>query len=341
MDDSMSRVLIQTYVQSKLKELKRSPERSIRNLVDMALHFSNGRFQKHFFETVQNMLHNQQSAYFPLVQNLMRSVSEERLMSFGMNLGYNSFTAGAKKIRVQEAQHGFDVPWCIGLVARESICQEQLDTYASVIEQGKQLGIYTWSFFADGNAASFLSLAEHQKECAFLLFCSPDDITEEFLEEASLSPHLMPVIHYTEGASAACRMLREKEFLYSVYVPYEENDVSAIINDELLYDIEPLFPAFTFLGSATCPEQLQKRVADYAVQSRENQNHQTVVFDLLYDSRRIDSIISEDCCTAFFDAEGHLCSAPLYRQKSAKSFFTDSLTEIFRTAFPKKTGRTD
>ena len=96
MDDSMSRVLIQTYVQSKLKELKRSPERSIRNLVDMALHFSNGRFQKHFFETVQNMLHNQQSAYFPLVQNLMRSVSEERLMSFGMNLGYNSFTAGVK-----------------------------------------------------------------------------------------------------------------------------------------------------------------------------------------------------------------------------------------------------
>ena len=67
MDSSTSRVLIQTYVQSKWKELKRYPERSIRNLVDMALHFSKGHFQKHFFETAQKMLRKQRRSFQQLM----------------------------------------------------------------------------------------------------------------------------------------------------------------------------------------------------------------------------------------------------------------------------------
>ena len=335
MDSSTSRVLIQTYVQSKWKELKRYPERSIRNLVDMALHFSKGHFQKHFFETAQKMLHNRQSAYFPLIQNLLNSVSEERVISFAMNLGYNSFTEGAKKIRAAEAAYGFNIPWCISLTVPEDMRPEHLEMYSSIIRQGEKLGVYMWNFFAGGNAVPLLPLIERQKDCAFLLFCSPDDITEEFLGGAALSPHLMPVVRYMEGASGACRRLREKGFLYSVYMLYEEKDVPSIVNDELLYDIEALSPAFTFLWSASCPEALQKSVGDYAVRAREMQNHRTVLFDLLFDSRRIDHVISEDCCTAFFDAQGRLFSDPFHGPYAAGTFFNASLAEIFRAAFPK------
>ena len=38
----ISRVLIETVVRKMLREAKDSPERSIRNLVDMALYFSDG-----------------------------------------------------------------------------------------------------------------------------------------------------------------------------------------------------------------------------------------------------------------------------------------------------------
>ena len=52
MENSMSRILIETTVRQTLKGLQDDPKRSIRNVVDMALHFSDGRFQSRFFRTI-------------------------------------------------------------------------------------------------------------------------------------------------------------------------------------------------------------------------------------------------------------------------------------------------
>ena len=64
MENSMSRILIETTVRQTLKGLKEDPKRSIRNLVDMALHFSEGRFQSRFFQTARTMLEHEESAYY-------------------------------------------------------------------------------------------------------------------------------------------------------------------------------------------------------------------------------------------------------------------------------------
>ena len=48
MENSMSRILIETTVRQTLKGLQDDPKRSIRNVVNMALHFSDGRFQSRF-----------------------------------------------------------------------------------------------------------------------------------------------------------------------------------------------------------------------------------------------------------------------------------------------------
>lgn len=48
MENSVSRILIETTVRQTLKGIQEDPERSIRNLVDMALQFSEGRFQNRF-----------------------------------------------------------------------------------------------------------------------------------------------------------------------------------------------------------------------------------------------------------------------------------------------------
>lgn len=50
MEKSTSRIIIETIVKKALRDIKDSPERSIRNLVDMALHFSDGRFQRNFLK---------------------------------------------------------------------------------------------------------------------------------------------------------------------------------------------------------------------------------------------------------------------------------------------------
>ena len=62
-----SRIIIKTFVRTALKDADESPERCTRNLVDMALHFSNGRFQQEFFEMARTMLNNDNSPYYPLI----------------------------------------------------------------------------------------------------------------------------------------------------------------------------------------------------------------------------------------------------------------------------------
>ena len=64
-----SRIIIKTFVRTALKDADESPERCTRNLVDMALHFSKGRFQQEFFEMARTMLNNDNSPYYPLIED--------------------------------------------------------------------------------------------------------------------------------------------------------------------------------------------------------------------------------------------------------------------------------
>ena len=102
MKNTMSRILIESTVKRTIKSIRNDPKRSIRNIIDMALQFSDGRFQQQFFTTAQTLLKNENSAYYSLVSDTVLNVYENRLLTFGMNLGYNSCTFGARKIRENE-----------------------------------------------------------------------------------------------------------------------------------------------------------------------------------------------------------------------------------------------
>ena len=69
MENSMSSLLVGTVVKKALRSIKEAPERCVRNLVDMALQFSAGRFQKRFFTAAQTMLQNENSGYYNLIRH--------------------------------------------------------------------------------------------------------------------------------------------------------------------------------------------------------------------------------------------------------------------------------
>ena len=108
MEESVSRVLIETVVRRALREAGDSPERVSRNMIDMALTFAEGSFQRSFFQTAQRLLCDEHSAYYGLVRDIIAHVDAERLITFGMNVGYNSCTRGARIIRENEAAMRFD-----------------------------------------------------------------------------------------------------------------------------------------------------------------------------------------------------------------------------------------
>lgn len=331
MTNGMTRSLIEQLVRGKLKELKESPERTTRNLVDMALHFSNGRFQKRFFEIAQEMLYNEHSPYYQLIYQLVSIVDTERLLSFGMNVGYNSFSYGAKIIRKQEAENGYNIPWCITLELNEQTILQHPEHYHKLLNEGKSLGIYTWNIFSHGQLLNFLPLMEMNSDCAFLLFCKAEELNDDLLDSLINIHNFMFVIEYDEAKTDIYTVLKNRNFLFSSFLFYRTEDCDSICSNELLYCINTTNSAFAFfLPEESCDNNVLLKVCKYTQDTLKNPICKTLPFDFIGDNKRIDSIISDDACCAWFWADGTLSAlSSLNHQKQ-------SLSDILRTAFPKE-----
>ncbi len=340
MADSMSRILIETIVRRTLKDLKDSPERSVRNLVDMALSSSEGRFQRSFFTVAETMLKNEKSAYYDVIKDVVANVETERILQFGMNLGYNSCTEGAEKIRKKEAACGFNIPWTISLNIDMERVTDNPESYDTVLTQGKKLGVYTWMLYAHGLLQEVLPLMRRHTDCAFVLFCEPSDLTPAFLDCMSDVKHLMLAVRYDENAGDVYSQLRKRQFFYSVFHVYEEKDAESIIGGDLFYSTEQLHPVFTaVIPDAACSRETRDRVYSAITGFHTEQDFQTLPLDMIQDVRYIDSVISGDACLVGFDADGRLCSQK--RREKALNVFDQQLESILRQTFPKDSGASD
>ena len=136
-----SRIIIKTFVKTALKDADEAPERCTRNLVDMALHFSKGRFQISFFEMARTMLNNENSPYYPLIEDALKHMDKDKLIEFGLNLGYNGCTMGAHIVRKIKRTENINVPWLLFLNI-DSAHENLTESYQPIFDQGKELGTY-------------------------------------------------------------------------------------------------------------------------------------------------------------------------------------------------------
>lgn len=337
MNHSANQSIIEATVNSAIKRIENDPERSIRNLVDMGLMFCNGKFQQRFLAEAQRMLENENSSYYRIIPDLISNVDSKRITTFGINLGYQSCTKGARIIRKIEAEHNCNVPWCINLELKNETYHEKKEEYFSLIEQGQSLGIYTWFVNPHSNMLSTLELAEHFSDCAFVITCEPEDITELLLDEFSEIYNVFFAVNYNEGIEDACALLRKRKFLFSVVYKYQEHDIENILNHSVLYDLCSLHSVFSlFYADATCPLDIQQRVYEYVKEMRYKQSFQTIPFDLVYDVRFIDEIISEDAVSIYFDSNG-VCHTDLNEKNATTcNLFHTSLIDIFIQVVPKE-----
>lgn len=336
MENSMSRILIETTVRQTLKGLKKDPKRSIRNLVDMALHFSDGRFQSRFFQTARTMLEHEESAYYTLIEDAVNHIETEHLVKFGMNLGYNSCTWGAQHIRMNEKRLGFNIPWTVLFQMNDSQYSAHLPQYDRAIQEGEQLGIYSWILLSHSDPLELFPLIERHPDSAFFLFCRPEDITPAILDKVVPLKHLMPVVRWDDGANNACIMLRNAQLPYSVYYPYSQEDLQFILNGDLFCETQQLHPLFTALAAKPdCPENIQQLAHQAAIQVRKEQTYQTVPWELSYDTQNLDEVISDDACCVLFDGHGHLVALDRPDCAPFGNLFQDGLISLLQQAYPK------
>lgn len=336
MAETMNQALIETTVKQAIKRIQDDPERSTRNLVDMALLFSNGKFQQRFLEVIQQMLQNEQSSYYRLIRDLISNVDSKRITTFGINLGYNSCTRGARIIRKTESEQNFNVPWSIFLEIDNYIFRSHEEQYFSLLEQGQSLGIYTWILGSDNGITNCLELAEKYTDHAFLILCHPSSITSALLDEAGELYNIMFSVVHEDGVEDTCNLLRKRNFLYSVSYSYDEDDLSDILNGNILSDTQVLHPVFTlFCPKNDCPLPIQQLVYEYVLETRMNQNHLTIPFDLVHDMQYIDEIISEGATFIHFDKNGNCHSKTTKSFDNNYNFFEYKLTDILNEVASK------
>lgn len=331
MKQSMTEAMIETIVRNALKDIKKSPERSTRNLVDMAAMFATSDSQREFFSTIQEMLTDQNSAYYRMMEDIVFHVDTEHLISFGMNLGYRSCVSGARTIQENEKRLGCNIPWSI-ILQLPHHAAENIGAYKKIVREGLSLGIHSWMLFAHEDTETAFSLAQAFPECAFCLFCEGANINEMFLDEAKLTTNLMVFPRFDEAAPVACQRLRDAELLYGVYYPYCADDAQMIENEDLVCEMEQLHPLFcVFCSNLNCPEPVREHVYENIMKIRNGQKYQTVLWDLEQDNRMLDRIISQDDCAICFDEDGNPS-----RIVGGCNLFTHSLKSIFSQLLPKE-----
>ncbi|MCD8375650.1 MAG: hypothetical protein LUD69_01760 [Oscillospiraceae bacterium] len=311
MEMSMSRILVETVVRRTLKELKEDPERSIRKLIDLALEVAEGRFQQEFLQAARIMLENEDSPYYGLVRDVVSYAGQDKLFRLGMNLGYNSCTEGARRIRDNQNRLGIQIPWCVRFQLDGS-SGERLPQYQSAVKEGEKLGIYAWLLEAPDEPAQVFPLIQAHPDSAFFLFCRPGAVTARLADGIGELDNLLPVIQAGEGDEPACVLLRDRGIPYNVYSFYGPEDLPRILDGRLLSDcanrLRPLLTAL--VPRRDCTPQARVQAWEAARQARNGQLYQTLPWEMEGDTGDVAQRISGRNCPVCFDSRGKALFSP-------------------------------
>lgn len=292
MAGNTSRIMIKTFVKSALKDADNAPERCTRKLVDMALHFSNGRFQKQFFKISQAMLSNEESPYYPLIEDVLKHMDKDKLIGFGMGIGYNGCTYGAHIIRKQQREHNRHVQWYYPLHIADGNAPELFDKYDLILHENKEIGVFVYPISVDKNPAGLLPLVKKHSDCAFILLCKTSEITEEFAQAAESADNLMIGVEGSDEARAICKMLRQHRLVYSLYRNAQDADLQDITSGNFFRYAAELHAPFAAVLACNCSQETRDAISQAVRTARIGQQHRTIPVDLLSDAEMIQSIIS-------------------------------------------------
>lgn len=337
MQVDLNKILIESMLKKAVKDIHISPGRTIRNLVDLAVNFSRGRFQKRFLCSIQEMLQNPNSKYYQLLTDIVSNVDIDLLIKFGMNLGYNGCTKGAKLIREIEAEKGFNIPWALILNVNPEKLEAEPETYPEILRQGVSLGIHVYCLgIRTGNPEKLIPVFEGRPDCAFVIFLNGHQITEKFLESVKENQNVMISVYNDKSAADTCAKLREHRLLYAVQQRYTEKDREEILSGKWIDSVLPLHPQCAFLVPDTvCGEEIRREVDQYVTTVRKEQKYPVLFMETVADMWKIDSIISEDACVVGFEKNGNVCTYKEIREEKAYNIFENSMEDILRVAAKK------
>lgn len=306
MKHNVEKIIVEETIKKALKNIDESPERGARNLLELARDVSNGRFQKRFFTQARKALDNGGTPYYDLVKDVVKNVDHDILATFGLNLGYNGCTMGARLIREREARDRVNIPWAMHLVAYEQTDDDVRNMLSDIIKQGEQLGIYCYFIYCGENIRRLSSLALENDQSAFALFTKGEYITEEVASTISTAKNAMLSVYFDKNAHDACALLRSHKLLYGMHLPYNDSySIEKSFNKEMQEIAERFHPAFLFFCPRIgCSTETKQAIHAKIVERRNEQVAPVIPFDVSEDQKVIDAVISNGQRSLWIDQKG-------------------------------------
>ena len=170
-----------------------------------------------------------------------------------------------KKIRALEAAEGFNIRGPYTWKSMRTVSHKNRQRYASLLDEGKALGIYTWFFHADGFSADLFRLMALHPDCAFVLLCPPEGMDGALVGEAERLNHLMLGVGLNAQAERVCRTLRERaRCCMASTAGMARTGWTTSSATGLLHEAQALGAPFTlFLPETSCRQEMQAKVYDY------------------------------------------------------------------------------
>lgn len=337
----LARTIVEFVVELGIREIKTDPRRSIRKLVDMGAHFAKGHFQKQFFRMAQNTLKNESSPYYAWVQGMAENVDHHTLTTLGINLGWESWTIGAKQIRALEANQGFNIPWSLTFYVNSQHDAMSQAAYRRLIAEGKSLGIFSYVFFIETEATALETIYElipQEPNCAFILFLEPQAVTPQVVDQLSACHNLAVSLNSRAvGWETSAQLLARAGCICGIHYDYcSQEDVRHIVSGEWLQKALP--SAFAIcIAADDCPLENSSAVYTYVKATRNGPPYPIMLLDYYADSLYVDQIISDSPCFLGILADGTAIKyANNHRQSTGQTLEKVGLTEILKQHYRKE-----
>ena len=336
--NEITRAIIDATLDRGLREIEEDPKRSIRKLADMGKQFSKGRYVQDLYTLFQELLRNDDSPYYTAIEHLLRNTERKALKDFGINIGYNSLTYGAKLIRGQEKKRDYQIPWTL-ILRMNSRLPDSIDAseLKLLISQGIEMGIYTYIIRCRGDLPDLTALTElfrRYSRCSFLFFLPDKSLSPEHLALLKPCTNLMTML--AAGGSwtdSAVRGLRRQKSLYGIYAYYEDADGDSWTHKNRCQDFVSYESSFVLMVPTDhCSSGYREEVDRYIRKARLQQLHPFVLLSLYSDVFQIDRSISNEPCYFELMEDGTIHTQNGYIRDYHR---TSSLERLFTLALPR------
>jgi len=296
--DKIKKFLLESTIDKVLKEVAVEPRRAIRKLVEMGSRFGGSGLSAQLVQKAEHLSANENSCYYPLIEDLAANTDHAKLKTFGLNLGYNAWGNGIKYLRQRQTQLNTLLPWNLIVQIASS---QKLNEVDRLIKEGKKLGIYFYILDLRKSttfSCSVTSLMRSHADCAFVVLVPTNQIIPQNMGAVMACRNVLLMIDsQNSNFFAAAALLRQHHCFFAAFCTYEDGTVTDLVQGQWLEPIlKAKVPLLFLLAEKNTSEEAIELSARYVNYERQMQRYPLLLIDFVADGKLINKhIYGKEC----------------------------------------------